>query len=55
MVFLCICRGVCRCCGTKLESIQLTPEEYQQLKDKVMVNIIQGKDVFNKTTPEVSS
>lgn len=45
-------KGVCRCCGTKLESIQLTPEEYQQLKDKVMVNIIQGKDVFNKTTPE---
>lgn len=45
-------KGACRCCGTDLESIQLTAEEYQQLKDKVMVNIIQGPDVFNKTTPE---
>ncbi|KAK7905264.1 hypothetical protein WMY93_017871 [Mugilogobius chulae] len=44
--------GMCRCCGTELESIQLTEEEYQQLKDKVMVNVIQGPDVFNKTTPE---
>lgn len=45
-------KGMCRCCGTELESIQLTAEEYQQLKDKVMVNVIQGQDVFNKTTPE---
>ncbi|XP_072313206.1 mitochondrial ribonuclease P catalytic subunit [Eucyclogobius newberryi] len=45
-------KGLCRCCGTELESIQLTEEEYQQLKDKVMVNVIQGPDVFNKTTPE---
>lgn len=45
-------KGMCRCCGSELESIQLTAEEYQQLKDKVMVNVIQGPDVFNKTTPE---
>uniref|UniRef100_A0A8C6SKE2 Mitochondrial ribonuclease P catalytic subunit n=1 Tax=Neogobius melanostomus TaxID=47308 RepID=A0A8C6SKE2_9GOBI len=45
-------KGMCRCCGTELESIQLTAEEYQQLKDKVMVNVIQGQDVFQKTTPE---
>lgn len=44
--------GTCRCCGSELESIQLTAEEYQQLKDKVMVSVIQGPDVFNKTTPE---
>lgn len=44
--------GTCRCCGTELESIQLTADEYQQLKDKVMLNVIQGPDVFNKTTPE---
>lgn len=46
-------KGVCRCCGSMLESIQLTPEEYRQLKDRVMSDIIEGRDVFNKTTPEV--
>ncbi|XP_069029083.1 mitochondrial ribonuclease P catalytic subunit isoform X1 [Embiotoca jacksoni] len=45
-------KGVCGCCGSKLESIQLTADEYQQLKDRVMADIIQGRDVFNKTTPE---
>ncbi|XP_071403188.1 mitochondrial ribonuclease P catalytic subunit-like [Centroberyx affinis] len=45
-------KGVCRCCGSELESIQLTNEEYQQLKDRVMTDIIQGRDVFKKTTPE---
>ncbi|KAM4625168.1 mitochondrial ribonuclease P catalytic subunit [Polymixia lowei] len=45
-------KGVCSCCGSELESIQLTSEEYQQLKDRVMTDIIQGRDVFNKTTPE---
>lgn len=44
--------GMCSCCGTQLESIQLTAEEYQMLKDKVMVDVIQGPDVFKKTTPE---
>lgn len=44
--------GVCDCCGSQLESIQLTAEEYRQLKDSVMTNVIQGRDVFNKTTPE---
>uniref|UniRef100_A0A3Q0S6R9 ribonuclease P n=1 Tax=Amphilophus citrinellus TaxID=61819 RepID=A0A3Q0S6R9_AMPCI len=45
-------KGVCRSCGSELESIQLTAEEYQQLKDRVMADIIQGQDVFKKTTPE---
>ncbi|XP_061600502.1 mitochondrial ribonuclease P catalytic subunit [Cololabis saira] len=45
-------KGVCRCCGSELESIQLTDDEYQMLRDRVMTDIIQGKDVFNKTTPE---
>ncbi|XP_077431552.1 mitochondrial ribonuclease P catalytic subunit isoform X2 [Vanacampus margaritifer] len=45
-------RGVCKRCGTELESIQLTAEEYQQLKKKVMADVIQGRDVFTKTTPE---
>ncbi|XP_041667918.1 mitochondrial ribonuclease P catalytic subunit [Cheilinus undulatus] len=45
-------KGVCGCCGSALESIQLTDEEYHQLKGRVMSDIIEGKDVFKKTTPE---
>ncbi|XP_036981261.1 mitochondrial ribonuclease P catalytic subunit [Acanthopagrus latus] len=45
-------KGVCGCCGSELESIQLTAAEYQQLKGRVMAEIIQGQDVFNNTTPE---
>ncbi|XP_061897660.1 mitochondrial ribonuclease P catalytic subunit [Entelurus aequoreus] len=45
-------KGLCKSCGTKLESIQLTDEEYQQLRARVMTDIIQGRDVFKKTTPE---
>ena len=48
-------RGVCKGCGSELESIQLTPEEYQHLKGRVMADVIQGKDVFQKTTPEVNA
>ena len=32
-------KGVCRCCGSLLESIQLTTEEHQQLKDVVMTRV----------------
>ncbi|XP_066532068.1 mitochondrial ribonuclease P catalytic subunit [Hoplias malabaricus] len=45
-------RGVCRSCGAELESIDLTGDEYSLLRDRVMANVIEGKDVFNKTTPE---
>ncbi|KAF6729066.1 Mitochondrial ribonuclease P protein 3 [Oryzias melastigma] len=45
-------KGLCRGCGSELESIQLTAEEYQELKDRVMADVIQGPDVFKKTTPE---
>lgn len=44
--------GHCRNCCSSLESIQLTEEEYNQLKEKVMNDVIQGKDVFKKTTPQ---
>ena len=46
-------RGVCKGCGSELESIQLTPVEYTHLEARVMADIIQGKDVFQKTTAEV--
>ncbi|XP_030212854.1 mitochondrial ribonuclease P catalytic subunit [Gadus morhua] len=45
-------KGVCKGCGSELESIQLTPEEYTHLEARVMADIIQGKDVFQKTTAE---
>ncbi|XP_078418877.1 mitochondrial ribonuclease P catalytic subunit isoform X1 [Cetorhinus maximus] len=44
--------GECRVCNTLLESIQLSEEEYSILQECVMNNIIQGTDVFKKTTPE---
>ncbi|KAJ8341263.1 hypothetical protein SKAU_G00335540 [Synaphobranchus kaupii] len=44
--------AACQSCRTKLESIQLSAEEYGQLKDQVMKDVIEGRDVFNKTTPE---
>lgn len=44
--------GACRNCGAKVESIELSPEDYASLKDSVMTNVIEGKDVFHKTTPE---
>ncbi|KAI4904486.1 hypothetical protein NFI96_018923, partial [Prochilodus magdalenae] len=46
-------RGRCRSCQAELESIALTEEEYAQLKHRVMTDVIEGRDVFNKTTPEV--
>lgn len=52
-MFALLDRGVCQSCGTELESIQLTEEEYAQLKHRVMEDVIEGRDVFNKTTPEV--
>lgn len=54
-IYVYVFRGVCKCCGSELESIQLTAGEYQHLKDQVMTNIIQGRDVFKKTTPEVDT
>ncbi|KAL2099279.1 hypothetical protein ACEWY4_005759 [Coilia grayii] len=44
--------GVCRNCSSELESIELTEEDYADLKNSVMKNVIEGKDVFKKTTPE---
>ncbi|XP_026855683.2 mitochondrial ribonuclease P catalytic subunit [Electrophorus electricus] len=45
-------RGQCRSCQANLESIRLTEEEYAQLKHSVMADVIEGRDVFKKTTPE---
>ncbi|XP_038636416.1 mitochondrial ribonuclease P catalytic subunit isoform X2 [Scyliorhinus canicula] len=44
--------GECQVCNTVLESIQLSEEEYNLLRKHVMNDIIQGTDVFKKTTPQ---
>ncbi|XP_078089929.1 mitochondrial ribonuclease P catalytic subunit isoform X1 [Mustelus asterias] len=44
--------GECQECNTVLESIQLSEEEYSLLRECVMNDIIQGTDVFKKTTPQ---
>ncbi|KPP75278.1 mitochondrial ribonuclease P protein 3-like, partial [Scleropages formosus] len=44
--------GMCRSCGTALESIELSEEEYRLLKEQVMQDIMEGDDVFIKTTPK---
>lgn len=44
--------GVCLSCKEQLESIQLTEDEYSHLQESVIRHIIQGGDIFNKTTPE---
>ncbi|XP_052476096.1 mitochondrial ribonuclease P catalytic subunit isoform X2 [Carassius gibelio] len=45
--------GESKNCKASLESIQLTEEEYGELKVKVMKKVIEGSDVFKKTTPEL--
>ncbi|XP_075388510.1 mitochondrial ribonuclease P catalytic subunit isoform X2 [Tenrec ecaudatus] len=44
--------GQCLGCGKMLESIYLTPEEYEFLKENIMRNVIDGGDQYKKTTPE---
>ncbi|XP_066464572.1 mitochondrial ribonuclease P catalytic subunit [Eleutherodactylus coqui] len=44
--------GHCLACKEQLESIHLTPKEYNTLKKDVIDSILKGEDVFRKTTPE---
>lgn len=37
-----------------MESIHLSPEEYEFLKGKIMRDVIDGGDQYKKTTPQVS-
>ncbi|XP_064421269.1 mitochondrial ribonuclease P catalytic subunit [Latimeria chalumnae] len=43
--------GECRSCQKHLESIQLSEDEYNELRTKVMKEVIEGRDVFKKTNP----
>ncbi|KAM6201225.1 mitochondrial ribonuclease P catalytic subunit isoform 2-T2 [Rhynchocyon petersi] len=44
--------GHCLGCGKTMESIYLSPEEYEFLKENIMRNVIDGGDQYRKTTPE---
>ncbi|XP_076983069.1 mitochondrial ribonuclease P catalytic subunit isoform X2 [Tamandua tetradactyla] len=44
--------GQCLGCGKTMESIHLSPEEYEFLKEKIMRDVIDGGDQYKKTTPE---
>lgn len=48
----CSFSGVCRNCRQKLHNFDLDENEFAELKAKIMQNVIVGRDVFNKTTPE---
>lgn len=46
--------GQCLGCGKTIESIHLSPEEYEFLKRKILSDVIDGGDQYKKTTPQVS-
>lgn len=46
--------GQCLGCGRTIESIHLSPEEYELLKRKILSDVIDGGDQYKKTTPKVS-
>ncbi|XP_053450419.1 mitochondrial ribonuclease P catalytic subunit isoform X2 [Nycticebus coucang] len=43
--------GQCSSCGKTIESIELSPEEYEFLTGKIMKDVIDGGDQYKKTTP----
>ncbi|XP_003901752.1 mitochondrial ribonuclease P catalytic subunit isoform X1 [Papio anubis] len=44
--------GQCLGCGKTIESIQLSPEEYEFLKGRIMRDVIDGGDQYKNTTPQ---
>ncbi|XP_026966853.1 mitochondrial ribonuclease P catalytic subunit [Sagmatias obliquidens] len=44
--------GQCLGCGKTIESIHLSSEEYEFLKEKIMRDVIDGGDQYRKTTPQ---
>lgn len=52
--FDCNYSGQCLGCGKTVESIHLSSEEYEFLKERIMRDVIDGGDQYRKTTPQVS-
>uniref|UniRef100_A0A8D2AKL3 Mitochondrial ribonuclease P catalytic subunit n=1 Tax=Sciurus vulgaris TaxID=55149 RepID=A0A8D2AKL3_SCIVU len=44
--------GQCSSCGKTIESIHLSPEEYEFLKGRIIRDVIDGGDQYKKTTPQ---
>ncbi|KAH1018156.1 mitochondrial ribonuclease P catalytic subunit [Dendroctonus ponderosae] len=44
--------GKCRCCGAKLDQMELTDGEFADLRALFFANAIVGKDIFIKSNPE---
>ncbi|XP_068847077.1 mitochondrial ribonuclease P catalytic subunit [Capricornis sumatraensis] len=44
--------GQCLGCGKTVESIHLSSEDYEFLKEKIMRDVIDGGDQYKKTTPQ---
>ncbi|KAM6181506.1 mitochondrial ribonuclease P catalytic subunit isoform 2-T2 [Erethizon dorsatum] len=44
--------GQCSGCEKTIESIHLSPEEYDFLKEKIVRDVIDGGDQYRKTTPQ---
>ncbi|XP_005376988.1 PREDICTED: mitochondrial ribonuclease P protein 3 isoform X2 [Chinchilla lanigera] len=44
--------GQCSGCGNTVEPIHLSPEEYDFLKEKIMMDVIDGGNQYRKTTPQ---
>lgn len=42
---------MCTICRCNLQPLQVTPEEFENLKKEFFNNVIIGKNVFSKTTP----
>ncbi|KAJ8929372.1 hypothetical protein NQ314_017953 [Rhamnusium bicolor] len=44
--------GICKSCQRKLDNFDLTTDEFNDLKNRVIENVIVGRDLFVKTNPE---
>ncbi|CAH0550785.1 unnamed protein product [Brassicogethes aeneus] len=48
-------KGTCKNCRQNLDTFELTNEEFQELKDVLFKNVILGRDIFVKTSPQEMS
>ncbi|XP_008192100.1 mitochondrial ribonuclease P catalytic subunit [Tribolium castaneum] len=45
-------KGVCKSCNSKLAQFHLTQSEFDEIKQKIIDNVIIGKDVYARTTAQ---
>ncbi|XP_071490587.1 mitochondrial ribonuclease P catalytic subunit-like [Diadema antillarum] len=45
-------KGICQSCQEHLDSLRLSSEEFNNLRDEIFSKVIRGKDIFKKTTPK---